>query len=360
MNLVQTLLPGPLDIVGDIHGEYQALLDLLSHLGYDRNGDHPDGRHLVFVGDLFDRGPQSPEVFEMLAPLQKQGKIQVILGNHELNVIRHQPKDGTGWYFDERVATDNPKYGPFSQASDAQHKLMPKWLDTLPIALERDDLRVVHAAWLESKINLFRNEPVGTLRQLYNKWQKYADDKKAQPEFQARLRAEREIWPHDIEDLSHVPPVSPAHAEAQMLKQMTNPVNTILAGAERPSAKPFYASGKWRFCERVRWWEEYTDTTPVIMGHYWRRFDPETVRIIEQRNEDVFAGLNPFQWHGQHNNVFCLDYSVGGRWMERKMGLEKGAVFKLGAMRWPEKTLYFDDGQVIETTNQPDDTHKHD
>ena len=42
---------GPLDVVGDVHGELDALLALLAHLGYDADGGHPEGRHLV-AGDL--------------------------------------------------------------------------------------------------------------------------------------------------------------------------------------------------------------------------------------------------------------------------------------------------------------------
>ena len=44
MSLVQALPEGPLDIVGDIHGECEALLALLGHLGYDEQGHHPSGR----------------------------------------------------------------------------------------------------------------------------------------------------------------------------------------------------------------------------------------------------------------------------------------------------------------------------
>jgi len=56
MSLIQALPAGPLDIVGDIHGEYEALCSLMAHLGYDPQGKHPDNRTLVFVGDFCDRG----------------------------------------------------------------------------------------------------------------------------------------------------------------------------------------------------------------------------------------------------------------------------------------------------------------
>ncbi len=64
--LIQELFSGPIDIVGDIHGEIEALRQLLKSLGYDQYGIHPDGRRLVFVGDLVDRGPNSPAVVELV------------------------------------------------------------------------------------------------------------------------------------------------------------------------------------------------------------------------------------------------------------------------------------------------------
>ena len=57
---------GPFDIIGDIHGCYDELLQLLEKLGYtkDENGttQPPDGRKAIFLGDLVDRGPKIPEV----------------------------------------------------------------------------------------------------------------------------------------------------------------------------------------------------------------------------------------------------------------------------------------------------------
>ena len=54
-SLVKPLFDGPIDIIGDVHGEIGALHSLLTHLGYDSEGDHPQGRRLVFVGDLTDQ-----------------------------------------------------------------------------------------------------------------------------------------------------------------------------------------------------------------------------------------------------------------------------------------------------------------
>lgn len=96
---IQTLPEGALDIVGDVHGEWLALQNLLRHLGYDGEGNHPQGRKLVFVGDLCDRGPESPAVLAWFKRAYEAGNALAVLGNHELNAIIGDPKDGSGWFF---------------------------------------------------------------------------------------------------------------------------------------------------------------------------------------------------------------------------------------------------------------------
>ena len=69
---VAPLFDGPLDIVGDVHGEIDALISLLRELGYGDDGKHPDGRRLVFLGDLVDRGPDSPAVLRKVRALVRR------------------------------------------------------------------------------------------------------------------------------------------------------------------------------------------------------------------------------------------------------------------------------------------------
>lgn len=117
MSLVQALPPGPIDIIGDIHGEYDALRSLLQNLGYDEFGNHSDDRFLVFVGDFCDRGPNSPAVLSLIHQLVKSRKAVAVLGNHEINILRGDIKDGTGWFFEERWELDQKKYAPFEVLS---------------------------------------------------------------------------------------------------------------------------------------------------------------------------------------------------------------------------------------------------
>ncbi|CAL9585579.1 polynucleotide kinase-phosphatase [Streptomyces sp. enrichment culture] len=77
-----THLTGPFDIIGDIHGCSSELESLLGKLGYV-DGVHPEGRTAVFVGDLVDRGPDSPGVLRRVMAMVKSGNALCVPGNHE-------------------------------------------------------------------------------------------------------------------------------------------------------------------------------------------------------------------------------------------------------------------------------------
>lgn len=84
---------GPFDIIGDVHGCLEELVQLLQDLGYqaDANGKtmHPDGRKLVFLGDLVDRGPNSLRVLRMVRRMVLEGRAFLVLGNHDWAFLRY-------------------------------------------------------------------------------------------------------------------------------------------------------------------------------------------------------------------------------------------------------------------------------
>lgn len=349
MSLVQLLPDGPLDVIGDVHGEYDALCSLLGELGYDEDGNHPEGRHLVFIGDLCDRGPNSPAVFELVEHLVHQGTAQVILGNHEINLLRNDPKAGSGWFFEERQAQDTPDYAPFEQLPQTVRSRVLAFIEDLPLVLEREDLRIVHAAWVNSAVQAIRAVSKGGLQASYTQWEQQAVNACASPQLQQRMLEEKSAWPWSLEDKNHKPPMLPALAEYESNKQMLNPVKVLTSGVEEIAKAPFYTSGKWRFADRVAWWDNYCDETPVLIGHYWRSFQPVDRSGLGKEHVDLFEGIAPMSWFGQRRNVFCVDFSVGGMWKARKDEQTPAALFRLGALRWPEGTVMFHDGESIAT-----------
>lgn len=83
-----THLTGPFDIVGDIHGCSAELETLLGTLGYV-DGVHPQGRTAVFVGDLVDRGPDTPGVLRRVMSMVGSGNALCVPGNHENKLGRY-------------------------------------------------------------------------------------------------------------------------------------------------------------------------------------------------------------------------------------------------------------------------------
>lgn len=86
---------GPFDIIGDIHGCYDELLALLTQLGYvvSIDGDGvtvtpPDGRKVIFLGDLVDRGPKTPDVLRLVMPMVEAGTALCVPGNHDIKLMR--------------------------------------------------------------------------------------------------------------------------------------------------------------------------------------------------------------------------------------------------------------------------------
>jgi protein phosphatase len=68
---------GPFDVIGDVHGCYDELVDLMGALGYAVGADGtvtpPDGRRAVFVGDYVDRGPDTPRVLRLVMGMAAAG-----------------------------------------------------------------------------------------------------------------------------------------------------------------------------------------------------------------------------------------------------------------------------------------------
>ncbi|MGW0435198.1 polynucleotide kinase-phosphatase [Micromonospora sp. NPDC003197] len=90
-------LTGPFDIIGDVHGCRAELEALLVRLGWTLHTDadgrpvnatHPEGRTAVFVGDLVDRGPDSPGVLRLVMGMVAAGNALCVPGNHEQKLLR--------------------------------------------------------------------------------------------------------------------------------------------------------------------------------------------------------------------------------------------------------------------------------
>lgn len=89
MKLSNTISPGDVVAVGDIHGHLELLIQFL-------NWVQGSGAHVVFLGDLIDRGPNDVEVLELVKSLIDNpsdfglAQVDVIRGNHEQMMLDAQ------------------------------------------------------------------------------------------------------------------------------------------------------------------------------------------------------------------------------------------------------------------------------
>ena len=86
---------GPFDIIGDVHGCFDELTELLSQLGYEIATSSegyrvtpPAERRAIFVGDLVDRGPKIPSVLRLVMSMVESGSALCVPGNHDMKLVR--------------------------------------------------------------------------------------------------------------------------------------------------------------------------------------------------------------------------------------------------------------------------------
>jgi protein phosphatase len=167
---------GPFDIIGDVHGCFDELVELLATLGYREEhltlGDylkigtareriiapeepsgiwkHPAGRKLVFVGDLVDRGPKIPEVVRLVMKAVKSNNALCVPGNHDVKFMRKV------WGKDVQIthglADSLAQFQAFEQHHQGFSRVSAEFIDDLVSHYVLDDgkLVVAHAGMKES------------------------------------------------------------------------------------------------------------------------------------------------------------------------------------------------------------------
>jgi hypothetical protein len=133
--------------LSDIHGEYDAMVTFLQHAGVVDSAGHwawRDG-HLVVDGDVVDRGTRVTECLWFLYRLEQEairagGRVHVVLGNHELMVMRDDLRYVNARYTDGIVRYTGVRYqdlfGPDME--------LGRWLRSKPVVLKLNDIVFVH------------------------------------------------------------------------------------------------------------------------------------------------------------------------------------------------------------------------
>lgn len=281
------------DIIGDVHGCAEALTELLSRLGYrTQRGvfQHAKGRIALFVGDILDRGPAIREAVDIVRAMVERGVAAMVMGNHEYDALGY--------------ATELPgSEGAFLRAHNHRHhraisntleqyanypddwRDLLKWLYELPLFLEFDRFRVVHACWDQELIDEFcQRRPDNTVdkefliesadpRSFAGRFMQCItrgssvplpeDRIMTSPEGFPRRRFRAKFWveaPLTYSDVAFQPDPLP------------NDVSSMNLSNKHLSRLPFYSP----------------EQKPLFFGHYWLRGIPQPLT----------------------ENIACLDYSA--------------------------------------------------
>ena len=145
------------DLIGDIHGHADELVQLLETLRYQKAQGvyrHSE-RKVIFLGDFIDRGPKIREVLEIVRPMIEERTALAVMGNHELNAMAYHSEDpdNPGEYLrrhSDKNVHQHRKTVEQLKPDELQSYL--DWFRTLPMWLDLDGLRVVHACWDERSV----------------------------------------------------------------------------------------------------------------------------------------------------------------------------------------------------------------
>lgn len=272
------------DFIGDIHGHADRLEELFSRMEYRPYGKgfRHSGRKALFVGDYIDRGPDNPRVVEIVRSMVDAGDAIALCGNHEHNAICFNTQIETGYVrphsiknFKQHCATLLQFHGNQRTYDDAI-----AWFKTLPLFLETDEFRVVHAAWNHDTIDYLRqNTKDGVLEE--RQYESLTDrESKLYEAVEITCKGEEAALPpgksfldKDGTRRAHIrtkwwlDPHKHSIAELSILEDLDLSADVYLTD------KSYYYSEKEK---------------PVFFGHYWLQGAPQLYR----------------------NNICCLDYSV--------------------------------------------------
>ena len=143
------------DLIGDVHGCGNSLRTLLEKMGYEhRDGSYRHAqRKVIFVGDIVDRGPRIREALHLVKDMVDQGQAEIVLGNHEYNAMCYctTGRENSGMQFLREHNARNHRLiretlEQFDSYRTEWHEFL-NWFHEIPLFLEKEDFRVVHACW---------------------------------------------------------------------------------------------------------------------------------------------------------------------------------------------------------------------
>lgn len=292
------------DIIGDIHGQADELEALLGKLGYSRESGfyQHQSRRVIFLGDFIDRGPHQRRVVNLVRSMIDNRTASAVMGNHEFNAISYYTPRTEGGHLRERNSKHSGQHRAFLAEYEngfGEWSETIAWFKTLPLWLDLEGLRVIHACWDQDAIDRI-----------------------------LKFQNDSNLLGDDL-----------LHASAKRDAGQFEAVETLLKGKEirLPDGAYFHdTDGNKRHHIRVRWWDSANTYRESYMGPESARTyipdDPiEGDHMIEYGVTEKPVFLGHYWLEGEilplAANIACLDYSVA----------KPGG--KLVAYRWDGETI---------------------
>jgi hypothetical protein len=294
------------DVIGDVHGCADKLEGLLLELGYaERQGAYRysgpgNGRQVVFVGDLIDRGAQQIKTLELVRAMVEAGSAEIVMGNHEFNAIAFATPDPDhpGRFMRPHNAKNRKQHQAFIEGIPIGSPLYAewiKWLATLPLWLDLHGIRVVHACWYQVEIDKVNQwvppgEPMSTAFVV-------SANRRGSPQHQAieiLLKGpELSLTQYGLPPFKDKGGNERDHARIRWWNSEGRTVRDLAEiprGSQTPDGDPYPDLSDDPCPDEMAY--AYGDSTPVFYGHYWRTGAPT-------RGED---------WT---DTTVCVDFSAG-------------------------------------------------
>ncbi|MEW9921828.1 metallophosphoesterase [Marimonas sp. MJW-29] len=277
------------DIIPDIHGQATKLKAALRDLGYsEKNGAwrHSDPRrHVIYLGDFIDRGPDNREVIHIVRGMIEAGTAFAVMGNHELNAIHFHTADETGplrAHSEKNIAQHASFLKEFPLGSPEASEAIA-WMKELPLYLEFDGFRAVHACWDEAGIGQLKQQ---TTRGVLSEGQL------------VRAAAKEDVLFELVETALKGPELQLPdgyffvdkgdHHRTEVRRKWWDSNVTSWRDVAISVPKPEQLPDQ-KLPDRIITSAYPSDAPPVFFGHYWMQGNPVL----------------------QAKNALCLDYSAG-------------------------------------------------
>lgn len=281
------------DLIGDIHGCGMSLERLLKKMDYQylHGAYRHASRKVIFLGDIVDRGPRIREALHIVKDMVDAGQAEIVLGNHEYNAMCYcteaRPDSGQR-YLREHTARNHRLIRETLEQFDSYrtewHEFL-NWFHTIPLFLEKEHFRVVHACWDSHAIERFKQvSPDHCINMDFLHASSHEDS------FESRLVDK--LTRGTVLDLPDGETILSKDGLVRSMfrtKFWTNSPKSYSDVVFQPDPLPSdMAARQLSAIEKQKLLSYPLSEPPVFVGHYWMSGDPKPIQA----------------------NIACLDYSA--------------------------------------------------